>query len=456
MIEELTRLTPADLDSEEAVLGSILIDPEAIFKIAASLKPEDFFREKNRWTYEACLARKGEGINQLTVAHELARVGKLEAAGGAAYLSHLVSQVPTSVHVEHYAKIVADFATKRRLITVANQIAESAYNPNVTPDEAVDKARMAIERLGSIDDSKDAMLFSDEAWLSYPEHLAARAQDKNKKRLTMGWGRFDNLVKMRNGTLTIVAGQPGYGKTIIAEHIYERALEEGLNAALFHNELLNRQFQNREACRYVQMADEDGHKRTPRFTEFEDGCYHDHEAIFELQEKMLAREGKGVWVECAGWHMSKICGMIYKLAHKGYADVIILDYLQCVPLDDLTGRSGQNMAQAIGTACQMLKDTSLRLPNQPPVILMSQLNYDGEARNSGEPKEKGNVYIKIGAPWRESKEKCLTGCPMGKEAICKHHCIKAVVEKNTFGPTGQFDLWHDPPRFRFYEGKCEE
>ncbi len=123
------KLPPHDLDAEEAVLGSLLIDAEAIFKIAPLLKPDDFYREKNRWTYECCISlyERREAINQIAVAHELARQQKLEASGGAAYLSHLVYQVPTSVHAEHYANIVRRLSLMRRLISASNQIAAIGY-----------------------------------------------------------------------------------------------------------------------------------------------------------------------------------------------------------------------------------------------------------------------------------------------------------------------------------------
>ena len=88
-------LPPHDIAAEEAVVGSLLVDPDAILKIAAFLNPEDFFAETNQWVYQACfsLYQRTEVINQITVAHELMRQGKLEQIGGAAYLSHLISIV---------------------------------------------------------------------------------------------------------------------------------------------------------------------------------------------------------------------------------------------------------------------------------------------------------------------------------------------------------------------------
>ena len=124
------KLPPHDIEAEEAIIASLLVDPEAIYRVAPTLKPEDFFREKNAWAFEACLAlwERNESINQITVSHELARRGRLEEVGGAAYLSRLVTELPTSVGVEHYAGLVQRDSSYRRLISAAGQIAQMAYH----------------------------------------------------------------------------------------------------------------------------------------------------------------------------------------------------------------------------------------------------------------------------------------------------------------------------------------
>ena len=121
MAEE--KLPPHDIAAEEAVLGSLLIDNEAIARIATHLKSDDFFLERNQWCYEACysLYQRQEVVDQITVAHELAQQEKLEAGGGAAHLSYLISNVPTSLHVEYYAQVISRLATMRRLINAAGQ-----------------------------------------------------------------------------------------------------------------------------------------------------------------------------------------------------------------------------------------------------------------------------------------------------------------------------------------------
>ena len=102
------KLPPHDLDAEEAIIGSLLIDGTAIYKIATVLNRGDFHHERNQWLYEACLTlyERNEAINQITMAQELARRDKLEAVGGAAFLSHLISVCPTPLDIEHYAQIV--------------------------------------------------------------------------------------------------------------------------------------------------------------------------------------------------------------------------------------------------------------------------------------------------------------------------------------------------------------
>ena len=148
------RLLPHDTDAEEAVLGSLLIDGDALTKISHFLKPEDFYRERDRYCYESCIAlfQRDEAINQITVAHDLGLQNRIDQIGGVAYLSHLISIVPSPVHIEYYARIVSLTATQRRLIEAASQIAEIGYDGDVDADII---ARVGSEIIGSDDDVDD-------------------------------------------------------------------------------------------------------------------------------------------------------------------------------------------------------------------------------------------------------------------------------------------------------------
>jgi len=151
------RLPPHDINAEEAVSGSLLIDGKAIYEIATTLRPEDFYSEPNRGIYRACRAlyERDEAINQITVAQELERLGILETCGGVAYLSHLISIVPTSLDIEHYARIVYRLSIMRQLIAAAERISDIGYQADPDVNTALSRAEEALYQLrsarGSID-----------------------------------------------------------------------------------------------------------------------------------------------------------------------------------------------------------------------------------------------------------------------------------------------------------------
>src|SRR6187551_259548 len=136
------QLPPHDIQAEESVIASVMVDSEAMDKIAAILQPRDFFREVNGWAFEACHALwdRRESINQITVAHELDRRGRLEDVGGLTYLSELVLNLPTPVGAEHFAQLVKRDAVYRSMIGAATAIMQVAYQGGADLDAAVSRA----------------------------------------------------------------------------------------------------------------------------------------------------------------------------------------------------------------------------------------------------------------------------------------------------------------------------
>lgn len=235
MLDEV-RAMPSDLEAEEAVLGSVLIDGDAIYRLMAFLKPEDFYREKNQWLYEACvaLAEKFEPIDQVTVAHKLSDKRVLEDIGGASYLSHLISIIPTSVHAEHYGRMVQGLAIRRQLIRAAHQICDIGYDGG--PDTAgmlarADSVLRAVgsvattEGLVSIHNIGDELQASVSAWLEDPNKLRGVPTGfKALDRAIGGWEREK---------LYILAGRPSMGKTQLALKLAKNAAENGYSTAFF-------------------------------------------------------------------------------------------------------------------------------------------------------------------------------------------------------------------------------
>src|SRR5574341_430464 len=193
------KLPPHDIEAEEAVIASLLVDPEAIYKVAPRLNASDFFRETNAWVYEVCRALwdRSESINQITVAHELQRVERLEAVGGASYLSRLVTELPTSVGVEHYAGIVQRDATYRKLISAAGQIAQIAYQGGMDVGDVLARAETLVAGVRQGDMLRDFVHIRD-LLTGYVESAAAGTSTDASaaKAVTTGFMDLDTLLTL--------------------------------------------------------------------------------------------------------------------------------------------------------------------------------------------------------------------------------------------------------------------
>lgn len=140
------KMIPQNVEAEEAVLGSLLIDPEALFRVAPFLAAEDFYVQKNGWIYQAILSlhERREPVDFVTLCDELERRGQLEEVGGAAYITSLINAVPSAIHAEAYGRIVEQAAIRRRLIGAATQIAQLAYQESEDIDQTIDQAEQAL------------------------------------------------------------------------------------------------------------------------------------------------------------------------------------------------------------------------------------------------------------------------------------------------------------------------
>ena len=136
------KVSPHDSDAENSVIGSLLLDGDSITKITGFLKPEDFYSEKNKFCYQACLnlASRNEPINQISVSHELAIHEQLPSIGGNEYLSSLVNSVPSPTHIYHFGQLVRKTSIMRQLIGASSEIAQIGYDNEPDTENALTKA----------------------------------------------------------------------------------------------------------------------------------------------------------------------------------------------------------------------------------------------------------------------------------------------------------------------------
>ena len=236
------RLPPHDIDAEESVIGSILIDGESLTKVTSFLEPRDIYSEKNRWCYEACLAlfQRSEAVNQVSVAHELSLQGRLETVGGASYLSHLVLVVPTSVHIEHYARIVQRTSLMRQIIRAGGDIAAIGYEGAADADTALSHAEDRLFQIRSGRRAGDFAHIRDILDIYMEESAAIHGPDaRHVAPVATGFADLDRLLGggLQRSDMVVLAARPSLGKSTLALNMARYAASQGDIVGVFSLEM---------------------------------------------------------------------------------------------------------------------------------------------------------------------------------------------------------------------------
>jgi replicative DNA helicase len=372
MAEE--KLPPHDIEAEEAVIGSLLIDPDAILKIATSLKAEDFFSETNRVIYHACLSlyQRNEAINQITVAHELMRQDKLEHIGGAAFLSHLISNVPTSLHVEYYAQIVSDTAVMRRLIAAAGQIAAIGYDAGPDVESNLNDAEDILFKVRARQGLRGLIPIREALGQYFEEAGPSTAVREGEiPHILTGFIALDALLGgLQKSDLIVLAAKTSLGKTSLALNVARNAaINHKACIALFSLEM------SREAVVQRFLGSESGvdskRIRLGRFSENDEVKIMDASGI--LSEAPIYIDDSPML------RVVDIRSKARRLHFERGIDLLIIDYLQLIQGDD----KNETRVQEISKITRALKTLAREL--NVPILALSQLSRAVEARPSHIP-----------------------------------------------------------------------
>ncbi len=436
------KLPPHDIDAEEAVIASLLVDPEAIYKVAPKLNSVDFFREKNAWIYDACRALwdRSESINQITVSHELARQNRLEDVGGVTYLSQLITELPTSVGVEHYAGIIQRDATYRKLISAAGQIAQMAYVGGADIGDVLARAETLVSAVRQGETLRDFVHIRD-LLTGYLESAAAGtgAVASQTRAVTTGFMDLDTLLTpgLKRGDLVIVAARPSLGKTSLVLN-YAKSAAERMQAtvAFFSIEMAAEQLVQRllamesgvDSTRlaFGQHSDRDERKISQALGVLGDlPIYFDDSAMLTVAE-MRAKARR--------------------LQMERGLDLVVVDYLQIMQ----SGMRNENRVQEVSYISRSLKQLARDL--DVPVVACSQLSRAAVARTSHVPqlsdlRESGSIeqdadvvmfiyredkYVSREDWQRQHPDTSADSYPAGITQI--------VLAKHRNGPTGTIHL----------------
>lgn len=437
-----------DIDAERAVLGSLLINPGAIVDVSERLMGSDFYQESHRWVYEAAceLYEQHADVDFVTVADRLQDKEQLAQVGGAAYLTKLLNETPTSMHAASYADQLHKLGVLRRLIQSAAQIAKLAYNGRSSElAEVLDKAQRLIDA-ATPDAKDDAVLL----WLDSLEQLletqVERAQQLDAQErgiaspiIRFPWSSLSRFnLRLRPGTLAIAAAGSSIGKTTFLECCAEHWARQGFRVVFFHLELSHHMMMDRRLSRLSGLT----------LQQIEDGAM--GQQVDDAYKQMRAYSGGIDYVHCPGWTATRIASKARAFYARRLCDVVIVDYLQKLTLGY---RPGQNKADALGDAAETLKILGEQLGI--PVLLASQFNRaagfadrkTGEyIRGSGEPHEKANVVLTLdreilNSPAFDSYGKVIAG--IGERSPT----MIVRVDKNTGGATGDTQLVMNAARF---------
>ncbi len=447
------KLPPHDLDAEEAIIGSLLIDGTAIYKIAMVLSRGDFYHERNQWLYEACLAlyERNEAINQITVAQELARRDKLEAVGGAAFLSHLISVCPTPLDIEHYAQIVYRLSVMRGLIGAADQISRVGYDAGPDVDTSLSRAEDILFRLrhghGERDFVHIRQVLDKYFEAAPPSEEEGGAPEQMPYVLSNFVGLDEFLGGFQRSDLVIVAGRPSMGKSSLGLSIARNvAVEQKACVAFFSLEM------SRESIVMRFLASESGvNSRRVRFgLHTEDEERHIMDATGVLSEAAIYLD------DSPQLRVVEMRSKARRLHFERSLDLIVVDYLQLMQGE---GR-GENRVQEISYISRSLKALSREL--NVPVIAISQLSRQVEwrashipqladLRESGSIEQDADVVIFIYRDeYYHTEEEWQLQHP---DREYPREEADIIVAKNRNGPTGQIKLRfrHNLATFYNYE-----
>lgn len=366
---------PANLEAERAVLGSLLIDPDAIIKIASFLRAEDFYRERHAWLYEAMMALhdRREPLDFVTVVDELERRGHLQEVGGPAYITDLISGTPSAMYVDHYARIVERTALLRRLISAAGQIAELAYDDSQEVDEVIDKAETLIFGVSEALIHRDLMPIRA-IMAQVVDHIdfLARNQD-TLMGVPTGFTFLDRLLGgLQKSDLIILAARPAMGKTSLALNIAQNAAKRyGARVGIFSLEMSNEQLVQRLLSMETGI---DSHRLRL-------GQVHDDEWPILLEAANLLANTAIFIDDTPAATVNEIRTKCRRLYAEHGLDLVLIDYMQL-----MSGQSGgreANRQQEISYISRSLKGLAREL--NVPVIALSQLSRAVESRSDKRP-----------------------------------------------------------------------
>jgi replicative DNA helicase len=433
------KVPPQNVEAEKCVLGCLILDPDVIATVAASLPRAAFYVDAHRSIYDAILAvhRATRPVDLLTITNQLQEAGHLEAVGGSSAIAELTEFVPTAAHVEEYARIVRDAARKRALIHAGTEIAALGFSTDLDADAAHEEAERLVTavrsstttlRIASIGDVFD-QLYDD---------LATMIEGDVRSRLVYtGLGDLDRMLGgIEASDLIVLAARPSVGKTALALTIAQNVARSGRVVGLFSLEMSEQQLGRRIVSAETSI---DGWKlRAGRLSDQE---------MDRLRQAMDRQHALPIRIiDSSGVSLADVRAAAREIQRRGGLDLLVIDYLQLMAGSAAYARSG-NRVQEVSEIARGLKALAREL--DVPILLLSQLNRGVEGRDNKVPnladlRESGEIEAAADAVLMLYRDDYYKPDDSDRPGEVEIH-----VKKHRNGPTGKVVVLFDKATTRF-------
>ena len=434
---ELGKIPPHDEEAEQAVIGSMMTDKDAVIAAIEVLKPEDFYRDDNKTIYGAItnLYAKAEPIDIITLKDELISLGKLEPIGGLEYLVSLPEKVPTTANVEKYIKIVEEKSILRSLIKTANELIEIGYDQNQEVEILMDNAEKKIFDLMQRKSQKGYTSIRDILVDSFTELEELYNKKQHITGVASGFIDLDNKTAgFHNSDLVLIAARPAMGKTAFVLNVATyAAVSANIPVVIFSLEMSKEQCANRILCAQAMVESEKVSK----------GDISDDDWSKLAVASGELSESAGIFIDdSAGINISEIRAKCRKLKLEKNIGLVVIDYLQLIQGSGNTKSREQEIAEISRSLKILAKEINV------PVIALSQLSRAPEARPDHRPmlqdlRESGSIEQDADIVMflyrddyynQESEQKNIA---------------EVIIAKHRAGPTGTVELLWMPSYTKF-------
>jgi len=366
------RMLPSDMEAEQAVLGSLLIDPEAINIVRDLLRAEDFYAEKHAHIYRAAsaLADAGEPIDPLTLRTQLEGGPGVGRGGGIDYIAQLSLYVPTAANVKHYADVVVAQSLRRRLIQAGNEVTRVGYDVTVAVADAIDLAEQQVFRVGESRRTNEATHIAPivrETWTVLEERLQQR---KLVHGVPTNFAKLDALTQgLQPGELVVLAARPSVGKTAFALNIARNAAVLARKpVVVFSLEMSKQALVQRLIC--SEAAVDSYLLRTGQA---------DSLAFQRIAKAMDTLTQADLWIDdTPALSISQLRSRARRMKAQNGIELVVIDYLQL-----MHGGRQESRVQEVSDISSGLKAIAKEL--DVPVLALSQLSRESERRENKRP-----------------------------------------------------------------------